>query len=109
MEKEKALETIGFLEIGVNPFTGELLDKTHLVSTDEIKEALHIAYDSIAKSNYKKTVYENFGKKWTNDEDFILSENFSKGMSVNSLSKLHKRTKDSIISRLIRLGLTNQK
>lgn len=62
MEKEKVLETIGLLEIGVNPFTGELLEKSHLLSTNEIKEVLRIAYESIANSKAKKPFKNNFNK-----------------------------------------------
>ena len=44
-------------------------------------------------------------KVWTDDEERQLSEEFSKGMSIADIAKVHKRTSGAIRSRLRKMGI----
>lgn len=55
------------------------------------------------KAESEKLMNDN--RKWDEEEEAKLKEEFAKGHSVERLSKLHKRKISGIISRLVLLGL----
>ncbi|TOB71750.1 hypothetical protein [Vibrio parahaemolyticus] len=113
MEMSKALEIISALSDGVNPETGEDLSDESCFNQPQIIRALCVSKQnleaSIAADKRKSDLPENAGKPWKSDEDEMLSKGFDSGLSIDELSKSHKRTKGSIASRLVRLGKVNER
>ncbi|MGU5847888.1 hypothetical protein [Aeromonas hydrophila] len=108
MDVIKALEIISALSEGVNPETGEELSHESSFNQPQVIRALFVAKQSleasISSQKRKSDLPENAGKPWRPDEDEMLANNFDSGSRIDELSKIHKRTKGSIASRLVRLG-----
>ncbi|MCJ7977506.1 hypothetical protein, partial [Aeromonas veronii] len=79
----------------------------------KVIRALFIAKQSLEASiiseKRKSDLPENAGKPWKPDEDELLENSFDSGLGVDELSRIHKRTKGSIASRLVRLGKINER
>ncbi|MGY3854905.1 hypothetical protein ACW5W8_19080 [Aeromonas aquatilis] len=113
MDVIKALEIISALSEGVNPETGEELSEENCFNQPKVIRALFIAKQSLEASiiseKRKSDLPENAGKPWKPDEDELLANSFDSGLGVDELSRIHKRTKGSIASRLVRLGKINER
>ncbi|MBL0626760.1 hypothetical protein ACET8S_15545 [Aeromonas veronii] len=113
MDVIKALEIISALSEGVNPETGEELSEESCFNQPKVIRALFIAKQSLEASiiseKRKSDLPENAGKPWKPDEDELLANSFDSGLGVDELSRIHKRTKGSIASRLVRLGKINER
>jgi len=106
MDVIKALEIISALSEGVNPETGEELSEESCFNQPKVIRALFIAKHSEKR---KSDLPENAGKPWKPDEDELLANSFDSGLGIDELSRIHKRTKGSIASRLVRLGKINER
>ena len=68
MDIERAKELLSALADGVDPLTGEVLDRDNVCNKPEIIRALHMAVyelDKCEKKTVKKHLPENAGKPWT--------------------------------------------
>lgn len=106
MEINKAKEIISILAEGIDPTTGELLDADNVCNKGEVVRAFYTVI-KVLDSSGKKSLPENAGKPWTEDEERHLEELYNRGLSKKEISKELGRTTGSISSRLERLGLAN--
>lgn len=94
---------------GIDPFTGEVLPRGHLLQHPQVVRALFHAQHAIAqkgkKSQRNPSLHANAGTAWSKAEDEDLVREFDAKISTQEIAKKHGRTKGAINSRLLRLGL----
>jgi len=109
MEISRALEIIGHLAQGKNPYTSQELPETSPFHQEETKKALHLALDGVKVLGHKmKRAAElptNSGKPWVASEDQELIRAYKCGHHIHELAKKHQRTEGAITSRLVKLGV----
>ncbi len=104
MDTFKTIQVLKALANGIDPVTGELLPPDHCVQQAEVVRALFTAIE-LLKNNPTSQKRAKEGTKWTEDEDTLLKEGYSKNTSVSDLAKIHQRTYGAIRSRLVKHGL----
>lgn len=108
MELGKALEIIKALSDGTDPLTGEIFPPNSPFQHPNTVRALFKAIDALERMQERKkrqkSLPENAGNPWYEEEDKLLIDQFDKGVSVTELSRNHGRTKGAINSRLVKLG-----
>lgn len=112
MDVEKAYGIIKALAEGTNPFTGEVLDGTHVCQAPDAVRALCQAANELERMAKRErglqrarlTLPENTGKEWSLDEDRMLLSRFRNGLAVEDMATFHGRTPNSIRARLEKLG-----
>lgn len=107
MDIERAKELLSALADGVDPLTGEVLDRDNVCNKPEIIRALHMAVyelDKCEKKTVKKHLPENAGKPWTEEDEDRLCEMFDSGASRRELCRQFQRTPGALASRLEQLG-----
>ncbi len=106
MDLEHAKHILTVLSNGIHPITGEILpdsdSSNQLVVVRAINTVLR-ALETTPCSN-KRTLPENSGKPWTEEDDVELCRMFDSGCSRKELSVHFKRTVGSISARLEKLG-----
>lgn len=104
----KAKEIITALADGVDPYTGEVLPNDSPYQNPKTVRALFLALNGLKMINSKeekiKSLPDNAGNPWTNQEDIELSKSFDEGLTISELSIKHGRTRGAIQSRLVKLG-----
>ncbi|GEL78739.1 hypothetical protein [Tenuibacillus multivorans] len=107
MDTDKAIEIVNLLANGVDPETGEVFPNNSPYQHPEVIRSLFLAIKALEKMDKsekrQKRLPRNAGKSWTEEEEYLLVKAFDEGKSINELSEVHKRTKGSIRSRLIKL------
>ncbi len=103
MDLVRAKELLSALADGIDPFTGELLPKTHVCNQPEIIRAFHEVLTALPPEK-KKVLPPNFGKPWTEIEENKLLDEFDSGMKTSAIAKEHGRTRGAIESKLVDLG-----
>jgi len=108
MEISKAIEIIKALSEGIDPYTGEIFPHDSPYQHPDTVKALFKAINALElmeeRNRRQKSLPENAGKSWSEEEDKKLINQFDRGMSFKELSKDHKRTEGAIKSRLVKLG-----
>ena len=108
MDISRAIEILSALSDGVDPNTGEILSDESTFQDPEVVSTLFLSIRALERyqktQNRRNSLPENAGKPWTFEEEDLLAEGFDKGHSVSELSKMHKRTRGAIISRLETIG-----
>ncbi len=104
MEHQKAVEIIDSLANGIDPNTGEIFEKNSPYNDPDIIRALFYAKDNLKKKPVK-TGPERRGAKWTDEEDTTIAGLYKSDVSITEIAKTQKRTRGSIRSRLVKLGL----
>ncbi|MBP1935113.1 hypothetical protein [Ammoniphilus resinae] len=109
MEISRALEIIGRLAQGKDPFTSQELPKPGPFHQEETQKALYLALDGVKVLGYKmKRAAElppNSGKPWVPLEDQELIRAYKCGHHIQEIAKKHQRTEGAIMSRLVKLGV----
>ena len=109
MEISYAKEILGMLADGINPFTGEVLPASDSCNQPDVIRALNAAVVQLEKARKaekrEKSLPENAGKPWPQKDDEKLVQMFEEGCSKKELCDFFKRTEGSLSSRLVRLGI----
>ncbi|MCA9277884.1 MAG: hypothetical protein H6815_03760 [Phycisphaeraceae bacterium] len=109
MQAEEALHYVRPLADGFDPITGEVLSETNPCQHPQVVRALYCAIAALQqqeKRDIKRAeLPEAAGNPWTKEEEQLLVKNFGLNLPVGAIAKKHKRTRGAIESRLIRLGL----
>ena len=103
---------LSWLADGVDPFSGEVFPKDHVLQQPQIIRALFHAIralksepsTSTSTSKPKQTLPAAAGKAWNNEEDLQLVREFDSAMPIAQIAAIHQRTRGAISSRLVRLG-----
>lgn len=112
MDIIKAKEIVSALAEGIDPVTGEILPYDHICNNADVVRALYTLLQlesSNSNRNENKKTYENSGKKWSEEDDELLTELFNRGVKNSDLQKHFGRSYGSIKARLVRLGLIDEK
>ena len=106
MDINYAKEIIKALANGVNPATGEILPSDSVCNEPDVIRALYAAAEALNSQEKKepKPKPENSGKRWTNEDDNLLSEMFDNECSKKEICNRCGRTGYSVAARLVRLG-----
>ena len=106
--KEKLTQYIDILAAlseGVNILSGEIIEGLD----EELRLYLFemsLYFDSKLKTKERlEEKYPNHGKKWMEQEDKQLLEEYNQGKTIKELSLLYERGEGAIRSRLIKLGV----
>ncbi|MBC7526218.1 MAG: hypothetical protein H7308_01575 [Chthonomonadaceae bacterium] len=115
MEPFHAAHILGSLANGIDPYTGEVLPEErkdqHLMTADALFFAVKSLEVSLTSQLAEITPKEKrpaplmAGKSWDATQNDLLKAQFERGVSVAEMMQLHERTRGSITSRLVRLGL----
>ena len=93
---------------GVDPLTGEVLPKEHLLQHPEVVRALFHAIRAMDRQGERATSQKssapNAGTSWTKQEDAQLIERFENEITIREIARIHGRTEGAINSRLVQLG-----
>ncbi len=107
MDIKKAKKIVSALADGIDPITGEILPTDHLCNNPDIVRAFYTLLHMNNKSNNISA--QNAGKPWTLEDDNELRNMYEKGASKKELQEYFARTSGSIQSRLVKLGLIEDK
>ena len=105
MDVIRAKEIIAALAEGIDPTTGEMLADDNVCNKAEVVRAFYTVLQNMENSRPKKELPENAGKPWTQDEEKVLLELYNEGLSKKEISQQLGRTLNSIMARLLRLGI----
>lgn len=109
MDITYAKELLKLLADGVNPATGEVLSSADSCNQPDVIRALHFAVLLLEKAEKTKKrerrLPENAGKPWLQEDDAKLVQMFEEGRSKGDICDYFKRTEGGIASRLVRLGI----
>jgi hypothetical protein len=93
---------------GIDPLTGEVLSRDHLLHNPQIVRALFHAARALerAEKSAKRvaSLPAKAGASWSKEEDNALIQKFDSNVLVAEIAKRHGRTEGGITSRLVRLG-----
>jgi uncharacterized protein (UPF0254 family) len=113
MELSEAINIVRLLSEGIDPETGEVLEKENAFNNPQVVRALFVAVSALERvkkiESRKSGLPRNSGKAWTDEEDKNLINAFDEGKNINELADIHIRTKGAISARLIRLGKINER
>jgi hypothetical protein len=109
MDIIRAKEIVSLLAEGVDPTTGEVLPEDHVYNKAEVVRALYTVLNHMDDDKPKKELPENAGKPWTTEDDEKLKQYFLSGISRKEICTAFGRTSGSITSRLVRLGMIEQR
>ena len=107
MDIARAKEIVSALAEGIDPTTGEVLPDNSVCNKGEIVRAFYAILNQLDEKKPKKSLPENAGRPWSAEDDSKLKACFEAGMSKQELCAEFQRSKGSISSRLVRLGLIN--
>lgn len=62
-------------------------------------------YNEIVRQREAKEAVPNRNRRWTEEEEALLKEEFSSGKQVEELADLHGRTASGIVTKLVQSGL----
>ena len=103
------VETLTALANGVNPITGEILEKNNVYNDPEVIRVLFNTVDLIKNIKTPREVLRpsNAGSPWTQDKDAELISLFKENPDLKLIAKHLGRSTGSIQSRLLKLGLVS--
>ncbi len=120
MEPAKTVEILKTLAEGIDPGTGEhfpagspyqhpdtvraLFSAIRVLEVPAPLSSAPLATPSAGPSPAGKSVPQNAGRPWSEEEDTRLGHSFDAGRSIEELAATHKRSKWAIEARLARLG-----
>lgn len=101
MDNERAIEIVRLLSSGIDPCTGEVLTKEHVLHQAEVIRALFYALHALEKYSSRPA---NSGNSWTESEDQRLLAAFHAGITEEAIARAHQRSVGAIVSRLTKLN-----
>ena len=108
MSPLEAKKIIDALASGIDPETGEILQSQSTFNSPQVIRALFVAVSALERAARRadrdKSLPDNTGKSWSDEEDKQLLFIFDGGTPVKEIAERHKRTLGAITSRLVRLG-----
>lgn len=105
MDINRAKEIIEALAEGIDPITGEVLPDDNVCNKGEVVRAFYSIIEVLNKKQ-KKNMPENAGKPWSREEEILIAQLYSDGLSVRNIANKLGRSTGSIGSRLEKMGLT---
>ena len=108
MQTSEALKILQALSDGADPDTGEAFPADSPYQRPQVVRALMAAIRALERQQERerrnRSLPENAGKSWDEEEERSLCQGFDAGISIKELAARHKRTYGSIQSRLEKLG-----
>ena len=120
MELNKAIETLELLADGIDPLSGEILQREAPYNDPLVIRSLFTVLESIKaikprrktpeerqQENIKNGRPKNAGLPWTAELRADVAAKFQEGNSVEKLAKDFERTQGAITSELVKQGLVD--
>lgn len=107
MDETKALAIVWALADGIDPQTGEMFPADSAYQTADVVRALFLAgraLETKTKARSRMPLPTNAGRRWSEEEDRRLLEEFDDGGTVPDLAQVHGRTTAGIQARLEKHG-----
>jgi hypothetical protein len=102
------IQLISTLAEGIDPRTGEVLPRDHLLHNPQIVRALFHAARALEREEKSAkraaSLPAKAGASWSKEEDNALIQEFDGSVPVAEIAKRQGRTQGGITSRLVRLG-----
>ena len=106
MEITRAREIVRTLADGIDPTTGEVLDKENVYNSPDVIRALFTLLEATTPESIPPVdPLRNAGKPWTDIEDDKLRDEYTAEIKIADIAKEHGRTYSAIESRLEYLKL----
>lgn len=105
MDNKEAANILRSLADGKNPETGLEIDNNDVLSQPDVIRALFLGSDSLKVMKKKRKLPDSAGARWETEEDNQLALEYHSKVSIQEIAKIHQRTKGAISSRLVKLGL----
>jgi hypothetical protein len=108
MDDIKAVEILKSLAAGVSPDDGSSLPTGTPLQSPDVVRALFLAADSLEsrtrQARRNTNLPRNAGKPWSQEEDGRLLAAFDGGVTIDTLTQAHERTRAGIEARLVKHG-----
>lgn len=108
MQLQKALPIVRALADGVDPNTGAVFAEDSPYADPKTLRAIFSAVDlmerEVEREKRRERLPVNFGKPWSESEDFTLCTEFEQGTATSEIARRHGRTNSSVRLRLEKLG-----
>lgn len=107
MDESKAQAIVTALANGVNPLTGEIFPADSPYQAADVVRALFFASRALEpkpRARSRTHLPGNAGKRWTQEEDQKLLEEFDRDRAIPELAQAHGRTTAGIQARLEKFG-----
>ena len=105
MDGKEAANILRSLADGKNPETGLEIDNNDVLSQPDVIRALFSGANSLMVMKKKRKLPDGAGARWETEEDNQLALEYHSKVSIQEIAKIHQRTKGAISSRLVKLGL----
>lgn len=112
MTPRQALPILRALADGIDPHTGEIFPAGSAYQHADTVRALVAAVaalEAIGTKEKRKDLPIQAGKAWSDEEDAHLRDGFALRSSAADLAESHGRTVGAIRSRLVKLGLIDER
>jgi hypothetical protein len=111
MDKEKAISYLMLLKSGINPVDGSLIDTQSFLNKLEMIEFFDFLLFMTKTDNKLKTTKKEIipSTKWEKEEDLTLSIEWINNVPVDEITRLHNRSRNAIITRLVKIGRLKDK
>lgn len=110
MEMKRVMDIIQGLADGINPYTGEVMERDsvfqHPDTARALYSALEVLHNELSKIDRKKALPENTGKQWTTEDDTLILQEYENGVPIKEIAKKVLRTSGGVETRLFSLGKT---
>lgn len=90
MDMGRALEILGALADGLDPFTGEPAAKDSILQNPDTIRALHLALTVLERGESKPSIRKaNSYNPWSSEEDAKLCKEFHSSMDFAEIANIH--------------------
>ena len=110
MDILRAIEILGSLAQGIDPYNGEVLEENHICNQPETIRAFYcILRELERREEQSRKRPENAGQPWNQEDDEKLWRLYQDNVPIRELQKIFKRTRGSIEARLDKLDLEKRR
>ncbi|MDD6612805.1 MAG: hypothetical protein PUE91_11440 [Clostridiales bacterium] len=101
MDILRAIEILGSLAQGIDPYNGEVLEENHICNQPETIRAFYcILRELERREEQSRKRPENAGQPWNQEDDEKLWRLYQDNVPIRELQKIFKRSRGSIEARL---------
>lgn len=109
VSKRESIRILTLLVEGIDPSTGESLHSESVLQKADVIRALLAGVALLraddARDSRRSSLPANIGRRWTDEEDSKLVEEFQRATPIETIAKEHGRSIRAIETRLMSKGL----
>lgn len=113
-QRKQARDILRSLVLNLHPTTRKPIPSSEILNEPQVIRALVLAVEALDSFDRTPATSEierpsRAGRSWTTEEDNELRNEFEQRLPLEDISSAHQRTSGSIIARLVRLKLVNER